>query len=389
MRAKRVTVGGSKEARIVGQIWQALGIDPKSTPEYLTLGEIGMESMFAVELQQGLERDYDIKVSLNDIKNITIRMMKDFESGKIEMLRKFTDEVKECRNKLSKIKFIIPTDAFTKLNNVKTGKPVYFLPPLEGIFASLEALAEKMDRPVIGLNWIREMENMSSLKEITKYYMDLLKTLHPKGDYDIVGHFYGALIAMQMLKKKAPIDKAVIIDILSEAKIEEDMTSDEYLLDLIITFIGKDLPQVVRDKIRRDTANKPDVTSKLVKISDEVKDFVGKSLVSKDLEEIILNSFKRAKLFSTYRLKMKNKLKSMKMNMGRKYLEMNGHLFVIKLHEYCNTQQNENNMMDTIKNAYFLPDKVYIELIFIVLLTYSKSMEAMQTIIEYYFNNFS
>ena len=30
-----MTVGGSKEARIVGELWQALGIDPKSTPESL------------------------------------------------------------------------------------------------------------------------------------------------------------------------------------------------------------------------------------------------------------------------------------------------------------------------------------------------------------------
>src|SRR6185437_15410965 len=90
VRAKRQTQSGSRESRIVAQIWQALGIDPKTTPNHLTLGEIGMESMFAVELQQGLERDYDIKVSLNDIKNITIKLMKDFEAGKVEELRKFS-----------------------------------------------------------------------------------------------------------------------------------------------------------------------------------------------------------------------------------------------------------------------------------------------------------
>ena len=45
--------------------------------------------------------------------------------------------------------------------------------------------------------------------------------------------------------------------------------------------------------------------------------------------------------------------------MGRKYLEMTGHLFVIKLHEYCNPLEIEDNMMDTIKSAYFLPEKVY------------------------------
>ena len=99
--------------------------------------------MFAVELQQGWERDYDLKISLNDVKSINIRQMKEFECGRIEELKRFTEELRECRNKLSKIKFLIPNDAFTKLNNVKTGKPVYFLPPLEGNLCITRSLAER------------------------------------------------------------------------------------------------------------------------------------------------------------------------------------------------------------------------------------------------------
>ncbi|CAG2108345.1 unnamed protein product [Medioppia subpectinata] len=357
VRAERSTMSGTKEARIVSQIWLALGIDPKTTPDHLTLGEIGMESMFAVELQQGLERDYDIKVSLNDIKSVTVKLMKDFEAGKVEELRAFSEEIKNCRSKLSKIKFIIPTDVTTRLNSVKTGVPVYFLPPLEGIFASLEGLADKIDRPAIGLNWTRDMEKLGSLKEIAKYYTDLLKQLHPKGGYDIVGHFYGALIAMKMLKK-APIGKAVIIDMLSEIKMDEEMLSDDYLLELIAKFISKDLPKPLKDKISRDMNGKHDVSGKLAKLSDEVKDFVGKSLVSKDLEEILMNSFTRAKLFTSYRLNMKNKFKQIKLNVGRKYLEMKGKVLIIKPFDYVEDEVTDMNAIsDRIRDSYFLPEK--------------------------------
>src|ERR1700761_5395932 len=158
MRAKRLITSGTRESKLVNQLWQALGIDPKTTPNHLTLGEIGMESMFAVELQQGLEREYDIKVTLNDIKNITVGMMKDFESQKVDDVKKFSKDLKDYRTRLCKIKFIIPTTTHTQLNNVTTGNPIYFLPPLEGIFATLEGLAEKMNRPVIGLNWTRNMD---------------------------------------------------------------------------------------------------------------------------------------------------------------------------------------------------------------------------------------
>ena len=320
-----------------------------------------MESMFAVELQQGLERDYDIKVSLNDIKSITIKQLKDFEAGKQEELRSFAQQIRIAREKLSKIKFIIPTESHTRLNGVKTGRPLYFLPPLEGIFASLEGLAEKINRPVIALNWTKDMENMSSLKEITDYYMGLLKTLHPKGDYDIVGHFYGALIAMRMLHKRAPVKQAVIIDILSHTKLDEQHMDDDNLIELITKFISKDLPQVMRDRLSREVKLKPDLNGKLQKISSEVKEFVGKSLVSKDLDEILRNAFKRAKLFVNYRLNMKKKVKQLKRNVGQKYLEMNGKLLIIKPHEFTEEDSHPNNILDRIKDSYFLPEKVWLK----------------------------
>ncbi|CAG2109741.1 unnamed protein product [Medioppia subpectinata] len=355
VRAKRSVMTGTRESKLVNQVWIALGIDPKTTPNHLTLGEIGIESMFAVELQQGLEREYDIKVSLNDIKNITIGMMKDFEAGKVDEMKKFADEIKLCRTKLCKVKFVIPNEAYTRLNNVTTGKPLYFLPPLEGIFASLEGLAAKVDRPVIGLNWVKDMEKLGSLKDISRYYTQLMKVLEPKGDYDILGHFYGALIAMKMLKK-APVGRAVIIDMLSEVTIEEEMITDDYIIEIIIALITKDLPAVMRAKIRRDISTKPDVESKLDKMTTELKEFCGKSLVSKDLDEILMNSFRRAKLFTTYRLNMKTKYKKMKYNIAEKYMKMNAKILIIKPFVMTEDFITEE-MSDKIKTAYFLPEQ--------------------------------
>ena len=356
VRAKRVTQEGSRESKIVNQVWSALGVDPKTTPEHLTLGEIGMESMFAVELQQGLERDYNIKVTLNDIKNITVKHVKEFEAGKVEELRRFAEEIKMSREKICKIKFIIPSDAYTRLNSVKTGNPIYFLPPLEGIFASLEALAEKIDRPVIGLNWMKDMEKLKSVKEISNYYIKVLNTIHPEGNYDIVGHFYGALIVTKMLKKKAPIGRAAIIDMMSATDIDEEMHSnDDKMIDMIMKFICKDLPKPISDKLSRELRLKSDVNGKLSKLSSEIKDFVGKGFVARDLDDILKNSFARAKLFTSYRLKFKNKLNSAKMSAGKKYLEMSGKLLIIKPGADKN-QSNEKS--DRIMSSYFLPEKV-------------------------------
>ena len=203
---------GSKEANIVAQIWAQLGVDPKKTPDNLNLGEIGMESIFAVELQEGLERDYGIKIALTDVKFITIKLLKDFESGKVSELKKYSEEIKTSRSKLCKYKFVIPTETHTRLNAVKSGKPIYLLPPIDGLFTSLEPLAEKIRRPVIGLNWIRDLDQMTSVKEIYNYFINLLKSLSPNEDYDLMGcQQLGSLLIIKMFSK-APISRALLID---------------------------------------------------------------------------------------------------------------------------------------------------------------------------------
>ena len=338
----------------MNQLWQALGIDSKTTPNHLTLGEIGIESMFAVELQQGLEREYDIKVTLNDIKNITIGMMKEFEAGKVEELKNFAQQVKDCRNRLSKVHFIIPSEAYTRLNHVTTGDPIYFLPPLEGVFPSLEVLISKMKRPVIGLNWTRDMDGLSSLKEISRYYLNLMKTLEPKGNYDIFSHFFCGLISMKMLKKGV-VRKALIVDMLSELSTDEDSNSDEFLIDLIMDFITKDMPPQVMTKLKRDIQSKPDVPSKLAKVSEDLKEFVGKQLVSKDLEEILNSSFKRAKLFNTYRLNMKKKFTLKGIKIAKKFMEMRGKLLIVKALDVKGGSATIDEISDDIKSAYLIP----------------------------------
>jgi len=42
----------SNENDMLAPLWSALGVDPDTVPDNVTLGELGMESMFAVEIQQ-------------------------------------------------------------------------------------------------------------------------------------------------------------------------------------------------------------------------------------------------------------------------------------------------------------------------------------------------
>jgi thioesterase domain-containing protein/acyl carrier protein len=353
MRANREIQTGSHEERLLNQLWAALGVDPKTTPNHITLGELGMESMFAVELQQALERDYDIKLSLADIKTITVKQVKEFQSGNKEEIKNLSKEIKLMRAQLTKIKFIIPTETHTKLNAVQNGNPIYFLPPVEGIFSALENLTKKINRPVIGLNWTENMKGLNTIKEISKYYINLLKKLSPNGNYDIVGHSLGALIARKMLIK-APVGRAVIIDILSDSDLREDNINDEYFFESVNKFFYQILPKNLKERVARDMNAIKDTNEKLKKISSELKEFGGKSLIDKDLDNILKSTFERGKLIANYRIKSMKKFRQFKDDIKTKFLKSNGKLFIITPFE----DSNNNSIVSRIVESYYLPEKV-------------------------------
>ncbi|XP_054160814.1 fatty acid synthase-like [Oppia nitens] len=378
VRAERIVQtgggGGNRQKRMVRELWRALGIDPETTPDHLTLGEIGMESMFAVELQQELDREWNIKMSINHVKNITIKMLKDYESGNVENIKRYVDDVRTARAKLLRYRFQIPQQKTTLLNNITEGKPVYFMPTFDGGFRAFEEFAKQIDRPVIGLNWTRELDGLTTMKQIGNYYIELLNSLASataaNGSYDIVGYFDGALISTKLLRR-ANIGRVVLLDVLSESRFNEDYVSDDYILEFIFEFISYEIPESFRDKIRRDMKSEQDIDSRIRRACTEIKEFAGKGLVATDLEDIIRNAFKRAKLLSSYRLdKLKRKMRFLdkwQTRAARKWAKLRHKLVVIKPFEFSNItdadddvgdDSNQNDLITRARDLYFLPQQL-------------------------------
>lgn len=54
-----------------------------SLPDNLTLGDVGMESILAVEMQQRIEREYDVNLIVDEIKKITVGQIKEYQTGQL------------------------------------------------------------------------------------------------------------------------------------------------------------------------------------------------------------------------------------------------------------------------------------------------------------------
>jgi acyl carrier protein len=344
---------GSLEESLIHQFWSALGVDPKILPNYVTLGDLGMESMLAVELQQNLEREYEINLTLNQIKKITVKQMKDFQTGNKEEMKKNANAFKLAKANLAKIKFIIPIDTHTRLNAAQNGSPIYILPPVEGLFTLFEDFAKKINRPVIALNLTRGMNNMKTMKEISEYFVDLLKMLSPNGNFDIVGHSFGALILAKIFRK-APVGRAVIIDLLSSIPINSETVNDEELFEYIKTFIQQSMPENFRDRINKELDSVKGVDGKIKKVVEDLKEFGGKNLIGDDMEEIFKNSLERGKLLYNYRVKLKKKIDKMNKYAKKKYVKINGKLLIIKPYE----GSDESNFEEILSESYNLKKMV-------------------------------
>jgi acyl carrier protein len=344
------------EKKMIKQFWKVLGIDPETTPEHLTLGEIGLESMFAVELQQELERATNTKISLNLIKLITIKMLKDYESNNVDNVNTFLSQIKMGKIILSKYKFIIPTELFTRLNDLNTGKPIYLMPPFEITFSTFEELAKKFNRPVIGLNWTKDMDSLETFKDITSYYTNLLKKLEPNGKYDLIGYFDGALVISKLLRKGL-VNKSVIIDIYPDRSMIVEELTDDLLFDFIFGFINKDLPESFLEMLYRVTKSEPDLNSKIRKFVSELKDLGGKTMVANDMEKILQIACKRTKMIFEYLRKKNNKFaNNLKTKIGKKWLTKTGKLTVIKPFKFDEVE-NPDELINGTRDFYFLPEE--------------------------------
>jgi len=69
--------GGSAK----NHIWRGIGIDLTSLPDNLTLRDVGMESILAVEMQQRIQKEYEVSLTTDQIKLITVRQMKEYQNG--------------------------------------------------------------------------------------------------------------------------------------------------------------------------------------------------------------------------------------------------------------------------------------------------------------------
>ena len=151
------------------------------------------------------------------------------------------------------------------------------------------------------------------------------------------------------------VNKGVVIDVFSDIKVKEDVLTDYTIIELIFSFVGKNLPKEFKELLLRIVSIDSDLDSKIKTLVTELKEFVGRGLIATDLEEIFHTIIKRSRIMFEYRTQKKNKFSTkLKETLDKKWAKKTGKLLVIKGFESFETQDVEQ-----IRDIYLLPNNIF------------------------------
>lgn len=288
---------GINKGDLLGTICHILGIKNASTLDpNSTLGELGMDSLMAIEIKQGLEREFDIVLSTAEIRNMTIKRLKEMQAeidakggpkgrGDGKGTVTITDTSKVTLEEI----LSLPKGNLCRLNNNQAGKPIICFGPIEGSFKRLIEMAKFVNRPMIGLNWTEEAAKIASIKDVAAYYIHLMKQNFPESNYDLLGFDFGGLIALEvaaqlqlkfgdhackkvgLIESSPDLMKLYAEDLMKQAKSHPDQSIDPLYNLLLVEYVKAffDIEKSEQDQLIADLSTfKGDRQAKLTFISD-------------------------------------------------------------------------------------------------------------------------
>ncbi|XP_030143528.4 fatty acid synthase [Taeniopygia guttata] len=205
--AEKVSVKaeGGSQRDLVEAVAHILGVrDVSSLNAESSLADLGLDSLMGVEVRQTLERDYDIVMTMREIRLLTINKLRELSSKS-----RTAEELKSSPltktgpgepPKLDLNNLLVNPEAptITRLNDVQSmERPLFLVHPIEGSTAVFHPLASRLHMPCYGLQCTKAAP-LDSIQSLAAYYIDCMKQIQPEGPYRIAGYSFGACVAFEM-----------------------------------------------------------------------------------------------------------------------------------------------------------------------------------------------
>ncbi|XP_077489927.1 fatty acid synthase-like [Amblyomma americanum] len=193
---------------LVQSIAHILGVkDPSSLNPNISLGELGMDSLMGVEVKQTIERDYDLALSMQEIRQLTINRLREISGGAggapaSDNAAAAPQDAEESADvsevpRLTLVEKLVPEQVLVEMNGLKGASPVFIMHPIEGHVDGLSELASHLPVRAVGVQRTPDIP-VRSIEEMASIYIQKLVEVQPKGPYHVMGYSFGATVAFEM-----------------------------------------------------------------------------------------------------------------------------------------------------------------------------------------------
>ncbi|XP_047362256.1 fatty acid synthase-like [Vespa velutina] len=232
--------------------------DLKSINQETSLAELGMDSMMGVEIKQTLEREYEIYLNAEDIRNLNFAKL-------VEINNKQTGDSNSIEIATEKILF--GTKVLTQLfgeklsteeiislkTNPEEGRgEIFFIPGIEGYGIIFKTLESKIKSPAtcfqLGTNYeLKTIEEMA-----LSFLPHIIEKLKDREHFTLVGYSFGSLITIELtrqLEAKGFKGRLILIDgapeLMKELVNQQlQSSSEEELQNNIFILLAKTLTSI-------------------------------------------------------------------------------------------------------------------------------------------------
>lgn len=170
-----------------------------------SLADLGLDSLMGVEVRQTLEREYDLALSMREVRQLTLKKLQELSSkaspaGELGSPKAKDDPQVQPQAQLNLSTLLVNPEGptLTRLNSVQsTERPLFLVHPIEGSTTVFHSLAAKLSMPTYGLQCTKAAP-LDSIQSLASYYIDCIKQVQPEGPYRVAGYSYGACVAFEM-----------------------------------------------------------------------------------------------------------------------------------------------------------------------------------------------
>ncbi|KAH8255859.1 hypothetical protein KR032_009533 [Drosophila birchii] len=325
--------GRSGSENIVDAVMNIMGIrDLKTVSLGTTLSEMGMDSLMAVEIKQTLERDFELILSSQDLRQLTFQKLQEFLEAKE---RETTDGIKMIFSSESNIlgmellirnlgdeahcnRIFIPLTTSAS-SSKQSLPPNIIIPGLEGTAGrAWYQIGSTLQSTAIVLQ-LHQLAHLETVYDIAQQSFEHIRPILKQTDpFYIIGYSFGTLIALklaEMLENAGFRGHIMLLDgaphflkRLTNLQLGEHFSDNDLYNLLFSSIVNQIFPEETKESIA-------EAFIKLGNISDKMSlfmQYVGKqNIYSKEYSERMINAmFRRVKMTYSFDLDSIRHLKS-------------------------------------------------------------------------------